>query len=106
MIDWKNSLPEHFHIEPDVEGIEDKKSHVVYPVRVFHTESGEEALLTHITIKNPFHINLKELPDWKDRVMTILNSRVKQQLLQRIQAEPQPIGDLVQLMDEPPKPVA
>ncbi len=97
-MDWTQCKPEDFSMEVDVEEIREVGQRQMFPVRVFYKD-GSLAFLTSVPIRSEFYLQLRQREDWKEKLMTILNQRVKDEIAERIRCQQMAIDDKLEFME-------
>mgnify|MGYP006928159070 CR=1 FL=1 len=98
MIDWSVCKVEEFSLEVDAEEIQEVGQQQLFPIRVFYKD-GALAFLKSVPIRSEFYLQLCQREDWKKKLMTILNHRVKEEIAGRIRAKQMRIGDKLEFME-------
>ena len=97
MIDWQNANLDDFTFDVDAEGIQEIGTSQVFPIKV-HTQDGTPAFTCAIPVRAEFYSQLKQTVDWEAALLKILKSRVREEILKRMQHNPVPIEDKLQLI--------
>ena len=104
MMDWQKAKIDEFVFDVDVEGILDVGPTHVFPVRVLDREGA--VVFTHaVAIRSEFFHQLKQTAEWESALMTLLKSRVHQEILQRKKQHRVSIEDKMRLMTNKPLPL-
>ncbi len=98
MIDWSTCKLEDFSLEVDAEEIQEIGQRQMFPVRVFYKD-GTLAFFTSVPIRSEFYLQLRQRKDWKEKLMTILNQRVKDEIAERIRCQQMAIDDKLEFME-------
>jgi hypothetical protein len=97
MIDWSQCRVEDFSLVVDGEEIQEVGQTQLFPVRVFYKEDTF-AFMKSVPLRSEFYSQLRQRDDWKDRLMEILNNRVKEDIVSKIRAGSVGIDDKLELM--------
>lgn len=98
MLDWTNCKPEDFSMEVEAEEIQEVGQRQMFPVRVFYKD-GELAFLKSIPLRSEFYLQLRQREDWKEKLMAILNQRVKEEIIERIRSKQMAIDDKLDFLE-------
>ncbi|MBN4077923.1 hypothetical protein JYT29_01185 [Nitrospina gracilis] len=98
MIDWSTCKLEDFSLEVDAEEIQEIGQRQMFPVRVFYKD-GVLVFLTSVPIRSEFYLQLRQREDWKEKLMMILNQRVKDEIAERIRCQEMAIDDKLEFME-------
>lgn len=97
-MDWSDCKLEDFSMEVDVEEIREVGQRQLFPVRVFYKD-GEMAFIKSIPLRSEFYLQLRQREDWKEKLMTILNQRVKNEIAERIRSSQMTIDDKLDFIE-------
>jgi len=97
MIDWSQCRAEDFSLVIEGEEIQQVGQTQLFPVRVFY--KGETfAFQKSVPLRAEFYAQLREREDWKERLMEILNNRVREEINEKIHSSRVGIDDRLELM--------
>lgn len=99
MIDWSLCQFEDFSLVIDGEDIQQVGQTQLFPVRVFYNGSTF-AFMKSIPVRSEFYSQLRQRTDWKDRLVEILNNRVKEEIQERIKSSQIGFEDKLELMTD------
>ena len=98
MINWSSCKLEDFSLEVDAEEIQEIGQRQMFPVRVFYKD-GAFAFFTSVPIRSEFYLQLRQREDWKEKLMTILNQRVKDEIAEKIRCQQMAIDDKLEFIE-------
>ena len=97
MIDWSQCRAEDFSLVVDGDEIQELGQTQLFPVRIFY--KGEIfAFMKSIPIRPEFYSQRRQRDDWKERLMEILKTRVKEDIVEKIRTSQMGIDDKLELM--------
>lgn len=97
-MDWSGCKIEDFSMEVDAVEIQQVGQRQMFPVRVFYKD-GTLALFKSIPLQSEFYLQLRQREDWKEKLMAILNQRVKEEIVEKIRSKQIAIGDKLDFME-------
>ncbi|MBC8284338.1 MAG: hypothetical protein H8E32_11040 [Nitrospinae bacterium] len=97
MMDWNICKPDDFSMEVDVENIQEIGQRQMFPVRVFYKD-GTLAFYKSIPLRSEFYLQLRGRKDWKEKLMVILNQRIKEEIGERIHSRQMGMDDKLEFI--------
>jgi len=97
-MDRRGCKIEDFSMEVDAVEIQQVGQRQMFPVRVFYKD-GTLALFKSIPLQTEFYFQLRQRKDWKEKLLAILNQRVKEELVEKIRSKQMVIDDKLDFIE-------